>query len=110
MIPSASSAEDSGPAGAAVIFLGSAEEERRGYTRFDVIEVWEAPDPASEVWLSTGQEQPPWPRNLFSAVGSSTDAVLARGDRFVVGAPEAFSTDDCSIDTGFLRRGWPPSS
>lgn len=93
----ASCAEDSGPAGSPVVFVGTAGEERGGYTKFQVSEVWHGPDLAPEVWVLTGQEQPPWPLNVFLAVGSSTDASLSAGDTYVIGATDGFTTNECSI-------------
>lgn len=79
-----------------MIFLGTAREERRGYTRFAVEEVWAGPDLAPEVWLLSGQEQPRWPLNLFLAVSSSADADFVDGEKYVVGASRSFSTSVCS--------------
>ena len=93
----ASCAADSGPEGSDVIFVGTVENERRGYTRFAVDEVWAGPDLAPEVWVLTGQEQPPWPLSLFSAVSSSVDADLLEGEPYVIGASRSFSTSACSI-------------
>jgi hypothetical protein len=95
----ASCAEDSGPDGAPVIFVGTADAERRGYTRFEVEEVWTGPDLAPEVWVLSGQEQAPWPLNLISNVSSSTDASFVEGRRYVVGASESFATGACAIST-----------
>ncbi len=95
----ASCAEDSGPEGSAVIFVGQAVEERRGYTRFEVSEVWAGPDLAEEVWVLSGTEQPPWPLRWFSAVSSSVDASFEAGTTYVVGASEDFETSACSIGT-----------
>ena len=95
----ASCAQDSGPDGAPVIFVGSAETERRGYTRFQVEEVWAGPDLAPEVWVLSGQKQSPWPLNLIQGVSSSTDASFVEGRRYVVGASESFATNTCAIST-----------
>ena len=94
----ASCAEDSGPAGSYVVFVGRAEEERRGYTRLVVEEVWRGPDLAPEVWVLSGQEQPPVPFNLLQAVGSSNDADFVDGHRYVVGASDGFQTGACSSE------------
>jgi hypothetical protein len=94
----ASCAEGSGPAGSPVVFVGTAGEQRGSYTRFAVSEVWQGPDLAPEVWLLTGQEQPPWPLSLVLGVSSSNDATLTSGERYVVGASEDFATGACSID------------
>ena len=93
----ASCAEDSGPHGSEVVFVGVAEEERRGYTRLVVLEVWDGPDLASRVWVRTGQEQPPFPLNLMTGVGSSVDADLAEGRPYAVGADSDFVTNVCRI-------------
>jgi hypothetical protein len=93
----ASCAEDSGPAGSPVVFVGTVEAERAGYTRLAVEEVRRGPDLAPEVWVRTGQEQPPWPLSLVSAVGSSVDAELEPGTRWVVGASRGFDTSACSV-------------
>ena len=93
----ASCADDSGPAGSPVVFVGTPVEDRGGHTKFEVTEVWEGPDLAPEVWLLTGQEQPPWPLSLLQSVGSSNDATLVSGDSYVIGATEAFTTNDCTI-------------
>lgn len=93
----ASCAAGAGPDGAPVVFVGTAESERRGYTRFAVEEVWAGPDLAPEVWVLSGQEQPTWPLSLLSGVGSSTDADFFSGERYVVGASRSFTTDACSV-------------
>lgn len=93
----ASCAEGSGPDGSHVVFVGTLQEERGGYSRLAVQEVWVGPDLAAEVWVLTGQEQPPFPFNLFSGVSSSVDADLRRGRRYVIGATRAFGTNACSI-------------
>lgn len=95
----ASCAADSGPDGSEVIFVGTAIEERRGYSRFEVSEVWAGPDLAEEVWVLSGTEQPPWPLRWFSAVSSSVDASFETGTTYVVGASEEFATSACSIGT-----------
>lgn len=104
----ASCAADSGPDGAPVVFVGIAEQERRGYTRFTVEEVWDGPDLASEVWVLSGEEQATWPLSLFVAVSSSVDADFAPGERYVVGATRAFVTNACrasSIDVDASQPG-----
>jgi hypothetical protein len=93
----ASCASDSGPAGSPIIFVGSAQEERRGFTRFTVVEVWAGPGLAPEVWVLSGQEQPPWPLNLLAGVGSSGDVEFRIGARSVVGASRDFKTSSCSV-------------
>lgn len=94
---SASCAADAGPPGSQIIFVGTVEDQRGGYTRFSVAEVWVGPDLASEVWVLSGQEQPPFPLNLFSAVSSSVDADFVEGERYLVGASDDFSTNACTI-------------
>lgn len=94
----ASCTEDSGPAGSDVVFVGRAEEERRGYTRLVVEEVWHGPDLAPEVWVLSGQEQPPVPFNLLQRVGSSVDADFVDGHRYVVGASDGFQTSACTSE------------
>ena len=94
----ASCADDSGPDGADVVFVGTMEEERRGFSRFTVDEVRAGPDLAPEVWVRSGQEQPPWPLSLLSAVGSSTDADFVTGQQYVVGASRSFDTSVCRIE------------
>lgn len=91
----ASCADDTGPAGSPVVFVGTAQEERRGFTRFAVEEVWAGPDLAGEVWVQSGQEQPPWPLSLLGEVSSSTDAEFRKGETYVVGASESFVTNAC---------------
>ena len=93
----ASCADDSGPDGSPVIFVGTAESERRGYTRFRVDEVWAGPDLAAEVWVLSGQEQPLWPLSLVSGVSSSIDTEFEDGERYVVGATTSFRTGACSV-------------
>ena len=88
----ASCAEDAGPQGSPVIFVGTAGEERRGYTRFEVGEVWAGPDLAPEVWVLSGQKQAPWPLSLVTGVSSSADAQFDDGEQYVVGASRSFST------------------
>ena len=92
----ASCADDSGPRGSEVVFVGVPEEERRGYTRLVVLEVWDGPDLAPEVWVRTGQKQPPFPFNL-AGVSSSVDADLAEGSPYAVGADGDFVTSVCRI-------------
>lgn len=93
----ASCAEDSGPAGSPVIFVGSVEEQRAGFTLFSVSEVLTGPDLAPEIWVQSGQKQPAWPVNLVLGVGSSGDAELLAGHRYVVGASNSFRTGACSV-------------
>jgi hypothetical protein len=90
--------EDSGPEGSEVIFLGTAVEERRGYTKFTVSEVLAGPDLAPGVWVRSGQDQGPWPLYFFQGVGSSVDAEFEIGRTYIVGASDGFSTSACSID------------
>lgn len=99
----ASCAEGSGPDGSPVIFVGTAGSERRGYTSFEVDEVRAGPDLAPEVWVQSGQQQPPWPLSWLSAVGSSGDADFIDGERYVVGASRSFVTDVCSITEADAR-------
>lgn len=94
---SASCAADAGPARSAVIFTGRAVEERRGFTRMEVDEVWAGPDLAPDVWVLSGQRQPRWPLYLLSAVGSSVDATFEPGVEYAVGATSAFTTGACSV-------------
>jgi len=106
----ASCSSESGPAGSPIIFVGTADAERRGFTRFAVTEVWAGPDLAPEVWVQSGQRQPVWPLNLLLGVSSSADADFVQGDRYVVGASSGFRTSACSVDelpsgrTGAARR------
>ena len=99
----ASCAQGAGPDGAPVVFVGVAESERRGYTRFHVEKVWDGPDLAPEVWVRSGQEQPMWPLSLFYGVGSSVDADFVSGERYVVGASGSFATDACSVTEANAR-------
>lgn len=99
----ASCAADSGPAGSPVIFVGSAQEERRGFTRFSVDEVWAGPDLAPDVWVQSGQSQPTWPLSAFSGVGSSIDAEFVIGESYLVGATSDFHTDACSVSEAGVR-------
>lgn len=94
----ASCTEDSGPSGSPVVFVGSVEEQRRGFTRFSVVEVWAGPDLASEVWVLSGQRQPPWPMSMFGGVGSSADADFRDGATYVVGTSQGFGTGACSVE------------
>lgn len=93
---SASCADDSGPARSPVVFAGRAEEERRGFTRFSVRTVWPGPDLAPEVWVQSGQRQPPWPLRLLTSVRSSVDADFEVGETYLVGASEDFLTGACT--------------
>ncbi len=100
MSPAAAScAGDAGPDGAPVIFVGTAEADRRGYTRFEVDEVWAGPDLAPEVWVLSGQKQAPWPLSLVTGVSSSVDAQFDHGEQYVVGASRSFATNACSFDS-----------
>jgi hypothetical protein len=108
----ASCAEDAGPAGSEVIFVGTPREERRGYTRFDVDEIWAGPDLAPSVWVLSGQQQPGFPWFLIQGVSGSTDADfvdVGDGQRWVVGATSAFATSGCSValvdEPGSTRPG-----
>src|SRR4051812_43957741 len=94
----ASCAADSGPEGSPVVFVGTADGERRGFTHFAVSEVWAGPDLAPGVWVLSGQRQPRWPLNLFTAVGSSVDADFVDGDVYVVGASRQFQAGACSVE------------
>jgi len=94
----ASCAGGSGPSDRPVVFVGSAQEERRGFTRFSVTEVWAGPDLAPEVWVQSGQEQARWPFSIFMRVSSSTDADFIMGESYVVGASAGFVTSVCSVE------------
>lgn len=106
----ASCAQDSRPDGAPVVFVGRAEEERRGFTRFAVTEVWAGPDLAPEVWVRSGQEQPPWPLSLFGSVGSSVDAEFEPGASYVVGTSEDFVTTLCTSQPLTERAAQPAAA
>jgi len=93
----ASCSSESGPDGSAVIFVGTADVERRGFTQFAVNEVWAGPDLAPEVWVLSGQRQPAWPLNLLYGVSSSGDADFIQGSEYVVGASADFRTGACSV-------------
>jgi len=94
----ASCAGGSGPSGSPVIFAGSAQEERRGFTRFSINEVWAGPALAPEVWVQSGQEQARWPFSMFMGVESSTDADFIMGESYVVGASAGFVASVCSVE------------
>lgn len=94
---SASCAEDSGPSGSAVQFVGTVLDERAGHTRFGVFEVWTDPDLAREVWVRTELEPPAWPWSLVSGHSSSVDADLAEGATYAVGASADFVSSACTI-------------
>ena len=91
----ASCAQEAGPGGSDIIFVGTAEENRRGYTRFAVSEVLAGPALAPEVWVQSGQKQPLWP---FSGVSSSVDADFTVGDQYVVGTGDGFVTSACESE------------
>jgi hypothetical protein len=93
---SASCAAQEGPPDSPVVFDGIADAQRGGYTRFVVLRVWDGPDLAPEVWVLSGQAQPPFPLNLFSSVASSTDADFVHGEYYLVGASDTFETGACS--------------
>ncbi len=77
-----------------VAFLGTALQERNGFTRMSVEEVWRGPDLAPEVWVRTGQQQ--LEPDLMTT--SSADAHLERGTQYVVGAEDAdLWADACSV-------------
>jgi hypothetical protein len=101
----ASCAGEPDPGSAPVVFVGTAESERRGYTRFAVDEVVAGPDLGRHVWVLSGREQPPWPWSMFSSVGSSTDAAFVQGERYVVGADRSFTTDVCTSTEAGADRG-----
>lgn len=107
----ASCTENPGAEGSSVIFVGTAESERRGFTRFAVEEIHAGPDLAPEVWVRSGQEQPPWPLGIFGGVGSSGDADFVDGERYRVGANSSFVTGLCSVseaDRATRRPGARP--
>lgn len=79
------------------LFVGKVEEAREGFTRFQVEEVWRGPDLASEIWVQSGQEQPPWPISLFEGGASSVDANFVEGRRYVVGTYGDFVTNSCLV-------------
>jgi hypothetical protein len=95
-----------------VIFVGSAEEERRGFTRFSVDEVWNGPDLGPDVWVQSGQQQPPWPLNLVFGVSSSVDVQFRIGESYVVGASRDFHTSECSVQAlaGEIDPGLRPDN
>jgi hypothetical protein len=99
----ASCAEGYGPDGSPVIFVGTAGSERRGYTSCAVDEVRVGPGPCGRGVGQSGQEQPPWPLSLLSAVGSSGNADFIDGEPYVVGASQSFVTDVCSITEADAR-------
>lgn len=94
---SASCAQDSGPQGSPLVFVGQVEENRRGYTELRVDEVWRGPSLAPMVWVRSGQEQPPWPLNLIATVSGGTDADLLVGNRYVIGASKQFDANACTV-------------
>lgn len=100
----ASCAEDSGALGSDIVFTGTMMEERRGFARFEVTNVWVGPDLAPEVWVLSGQEQARWPFFFLVGVSSSNDATLEIGEEYVIGASADFYTDDCSIGAGVDER------
>lgn len=81
------------PAGSPVVFVGTALQERNGFTRLAVDEVWAGPDLASRAWVRTGQQQ----LDPDLVVMGSNDAHLEPGERYVVGATSHFSAAGCSI-------------
>ena len=89
-----------GPASATLVqadrvFLGTVVEQRPGFDRFAVEEVWRGPDLAPQIWVQTGQRQPLWPWQ-GRAMGSN-DAELSDGVRYVVGLYGGFSTNTCAV-------------
>jgi hypothetical protein len=105
----ASCAQGAGPEGSPVIFVGRAIEERRGYSKFQVTEVWAGPDLATNVWVLSGQEQPAWPFYYFQGVASSVDADFKIGKEYVVGAGRGFATSSCSIAASGDNQLKPPA-
>lgn len=93
----ASCADDLGPSGSPVIFVGDADQQRAEYSRFQVVEVWAGPELAPEVWVLSGQERPPWPLSLLEAGGSSSDAEFVDGHHYLVGASDGFGTGACTV-------------
>lgn len=86
----ASCAAGAGPAGSPTIFLGVAGETSGGYTTMTVEEVWAGRDLPASVRVLSGQTEP--------NVGSSTDADLEPGHRYVIGADDKLRTNACSIE------------
>ncbi len=105
----ASCAEGAGPEGSPISFVGLALEERRGYSKFEVTEVWAGPELARNVWVKSGQEQPPWPLYYVSGVASSVDAEFTIGKEYVVGASRGFDTSSCSITPAGANEIKPPA-
>jgi len=94
----ASCGPDGGPEGSDIIFVGTAEENRRGYTRFEVSEVLAGPALAPEVWVLSGTKQRPWPFSLFGGAASSVDADFVVGEKYVVGTGRGFATSACTSE------------
>lgn len=86
----ASCAAGAGPAGSPTIFLGIAGETSGGYTTMTVEEVWAGRDLPASVRVLSGQTEP--------NVGSSVDADLEPGHRYVIGADDKLRTNACSIE------------
>lgn len=110
----ASCGPDGGPEGSDIIFVGTAEENRRGYTRFGVSEVLAGPTLAPEVWVLSGTKQRPWPFSIFGGVSSSVDADFVVGEHYVVGSGLGFVTNACSSEAltgeGQLRQLRTPTA
>lgn len=84
------------PVGSEIVFVGTAEGDREGFTRFSVDQVWAGPALAPEIWVQSGQDQPPWPMDWFVGVASSIDIDFEEGQRYVVGASRDFRTTVCT--------------
>lgn len=78
-----------------VVFIGTVIEERVGYGRMEVEQVWQGPDLAPQVWVQGGQDQPPWPARFLIGVAGSGDIDFSLGDRYLVASDSSFRTNDC---------------
>jgi hypothetical protein len=80
------------------VLLGRVVAERPGFAQLDVEEVWRGPATGPLVWLQTGTDPPGWPASLLDqGAGSSVDADLTTGRRYVVGLFEDFRTNSCLV-------------
>ncbi len=100
----ASCAADSGPSDPDVIFIGTMLEERRGYSRLRVKEVWAGPELAEEVWVMSGQEQAAWPLYFVVTVSGSLDAELEVGQEHIIITSENFDIGGCQGDEITMMR------
>lgn len=99
------------PYDAATVFVGKVLENRRGYTRFEVMAVAKGPDLAKEVWVLTGTPQGLAQVVLGGDASGTDDARLDEQQTYLVGTDAGFVADACSTQadpSGKVVSATPP--